>query len=55
MEVLAGFSIIIVLFLFVLAILWCLVPFLIMGTNGRLDKIHKQNNRIIELLEQRKP
>ncbi|MEO8101923.1 MAG: hypothetical protein ABI790_05320 [Betaproteobacteria bacterium] len=40
---LAGVSLIATLFLLVLAILWMLVPFLIMGTNRRLDKIIAQN------------
>ena len=30
---------ILVIFFIFLAILWCLLPFLIMGTNGRLDKL----------------
>ena len=38
----AGVSLILVIFLVVLAILWMLVPFLIMGTNNRLEKVIKR-------------
>lgn len=48
------FSVVLVLFLILLAVLWFFVPFLIMGTNGRLTKIIQQNARLIELLEVRK-
>lgn len=40
-----------ILFLIVLGILWCLVPFLIMGTNNRLEKLVKQQAQLIELLK----
>lgn len=49
------FMIIAALFLFILFILWCLMPFLIMGTNGRLEQIIKQNKQMIELLERKGP
>ncbi|MFP8489564.1 hypothetical protein ACKGJO_10770 [Gracilimonas sp. Q87] len=40
MNVFAGtLGLILMVFLFVLGILWILVPFLIMGTNKRLDKL----------------
>lgn len=40
MDVFAGtVGLILMVFLFVLGILWILVPFLIMGTNKRLDKL----------------
>jgi len=52
----AGIGILIVGgFLLILGLLWCLMPFLIMGTNGRLDRIIKQNAQIIALLEKRAP
>lgn len=52
----AGIGILIVGgFLLILGLLWCLMPFLIMGTNGRLDRIIKQNAQIIALLEKRTP
>lgn len=39
-----GFIVLVlVVFLFVLAVLWMLMPFLIMGTNKRLDKLIQQN------------
>jgi hypothetical protein len=53
MEVFAGFYILFVLFLIVLGILWMLVPFLIMGTNNRLDKILKQNAALLKRLEEK--
>lgn len=37
-------------FLILLAILWILLPFLVKGTNSRLDKIIRQNDRSIEAL-----
>lgn len=43
----------VVLFLIVLAILWCFVPFLIMGTNSRLSKLIKQQEELIDLLKSR--
>lgn len=45
----------VVLFLLLLAVLWFLMPFLVMGTNGRLDRMLKNQARIIELLEKRQP
>jgi predicted PurR-regulated permease PerM len=41
METMAGFGVLVAIFLVVLAILWLLVPFLIMGTNSRIDKLAK--------------
>lgn len=51
MEAMAGLSLVVGLFLIVLAILWLLVPFLIMGTNSRLDKLLNQNARILAIME----
>ena len=51
-----GIGIIIVVFFgAILALLWCIMPFLIMGTNNRLEKIIKQQDQIIELLAKRAP
>ena len=44
---LAGLSLVMGLIGIVIAILWILVPFLIMGTNGRLDRIIKQNEELL--------
>ena len=44
---LAGFGLIATVFLLVLAILWALVPFLIMGTNKRLSRLIDQNEELL--------
>ena len=49
-SALAGVSLIFVLIGIVVAILWILLPFLVMGTNGRLDKIIKQNEELLRRL-----
>lgn len=52
---LGALGLVLIVMLIVLALLWILMPFLIMGTNGRLDTLIKNQRRIIELLEQRSP
>jgi hypothetical protein len=47
MGAVTGVSALLMLFLIVLAILWLLVPFLIMGTNRRLDKVIEQNAQLL--------
>ena len=42
-EALAGLTLVLAIVGFVIAVLWILVPFLIMGTNKRLDKLIAQN------------
>lgn len=52
---LAGVAmLLIVIFLLFLAVLWFILPFLIMGTNKRLDKIIQQNDksRLEKLIQQ---
>jgi len=50
-EILSGtLSIIIILFLFVLFILWFLLPFAVFGIKDRLDQLINQNEQIISLL-----
>ena len=39
MNALGGFGVILSLFLIVVALLWIFVPFILMGTNRRLDKL----------------
>jgi hypothetical protein len=39
--------IVLVIFAIILAILWIMLPFLIMGTNRRLDKLIQQNERLL--------
>lgn len=54
----AGFGLlgaVLILVLVVAAILWIFVPFILMGTNGRLDKLLQQNQQIIDLLKARQP
>jgi hypothetical protein len=57
---LAGVTLLLIILLVVLFILWMLLPFLIMGTNNRLEKIlgalRQQNNQqqeLIDLLKQK--
>ncbi len=48
MEAFGGMSVVLVLFLVVLAVLWICLPFALFGVKGRLDKIIKlreQRNR----------
>ena len=55
-HALGSFTVIIVLFLIVLAILWFLLPFAIFGTKNKLDQlIHeakKTNQELVILLRQ---
>lgn len=51
MEAIAGASIVLSLIVIVIAILWILVPFLIMGTNSRLNTLIKQNAELLKKLE----
>ncbi|MGZ5036510.1 MAG: hypothetical protein ACXWHB_13955 [Usitatibacter sp.] len=46
----AGITLILTLIGLVIAILWILVPFLIMGTNKRLDRLIAQNAELIKRL-----
>lgn len=46
----AGITLILSIIGLVLAILWILVPFLIMGTNKRLDRLIAQNAELIKRL-----
>ena len=48
------FGVVIVVFLLFLGVLWCLVPFLIVGTNNRLSTIIAQNKKLLALLERDK-
>lgn len=50
MEALGGFYLIVVLFLFVLAILWFLLPFAIFGTKDKLSELIAENKKTNELL-----
>ena len=47
MGSIAGLSLVFALIGLVIAILWILLPFLVMGTNSRLDKIIKQNEELL--------
>ena len=47
MGAMAGISVILLLVGIVVAVLWILMPFLIMGTNKRLDKLIAQNAEIL--------
>ena len=59
MEGLAGtyfiVAIVIFVFLVVLAIVWLVLPFIIMGTNARLDRLIAAQSRTNALLEERLP
>lgn len=48
MGAMAGFSVVLFLVGLVVAILWICMPFLIMGTNRRLDKIIQQNQQLLD-------
>jgi hypothetical protein len=48
METLAVFYGVFWLFLVAVAILWFCMPFLLMGTNRRLDKLIEQNKQLLE-------
>ena len=50
-STLAGFSLVFALLGIVIAILWILLPFLVMGTNSRLDKLIKQNEELLRRME----
>jgi hypothetical protein len=51
-NILSGtFGIVIILFLFVLLILWFLLPFAVFGIKGRLDQLIDQNKQILYLLK----
>lgn len=41
MEAIAGLGIIVVIFGLIIAVLWIAVPFLIIGTNSRIDRLVK--------------
>jgi len=47
MGTMAGVSLVLFLVGLVIAILWVLMPFLIMGTNRRLDKLIAQNAELL--------
>jgi hypothetical protein len=52
LNILSGtFGIVIVLFLFFLAILWFLLPFAVFGVKDRLERLIDQNEQIITLLK----
>lgn len=48
-------AIIIFVLLVVLAIVWIVLPFIIMGTNSRLDRVIAEQQRTNALLEGRLP
>lgn len=50
MEALGGFYLIVVIFLFVLAILWFLLPFAIFGTKDKLSELIAENKKTNEQL-----
>ena len=50
MEALGGFYLIVVLFLFALAILWFLLPFAIFGTKDKLNELIAENKKTNEQL-----
>jgi hypothetical protein len=47
-SALAGLTLVLAIVGFVIAVLWILVPFLIMGTNKRLDRVIAQNAELIK-------
>ena len=46
-STMSGLGLFLAIFLIILAILWMFMPFLLMGTNSRLDKIIAQNERLL--------
>ena len=50
-EALGGFTLVVALFLIVLAILWFILPFAIFGTKARLDSLILRQEKQIALLE----
>lgn len=50
MEALGGFYIFVALFLFVLAILWFLLPFAIFGTKDKLNELITESKKTNEHL-----
>ncbi len=50
MEALGGFYLIVAIFLFVLAILWFLLPFAIFGTKDKLSELIAENKKTNEQL-----
>lgn len=48
MEAFGALYLVVVLFFIVVGILWILMPFLIMGTNRRLDKLIRQNTELLK-------
>ena len=51
-DMLSGtFGIVIIIFLFVLFLLWFLLPFAVFGIKGRLDQLIEQNKQLISLLK----
>lgn len=45
------FGVIVLMFLFVLALLWFLLPFMVNGINSKLSRIIGQNEKIISHLD----
>ena len=50
MGTMAGVSLVLFIIGLVIAVLWILMPFLIMGTNSRLDKLIAQNAELLSRL-----
>ncbi len=50
MGTMAGISIVLFVVGLVVAVLWILMPFLIMGTNRRLDRLIAQNAEMLSRL-----
>lgn len=48
MEAMGGLYLLLGLFFLIVGILWILMPFLIMGTNRRLDKLIAQNAELLQ-------
>lgn len=59
MDSLAGIyfviAIVVFVFLVVLAIVWIVLPFIIMGTNSRLDRLIQEQQRTNAMLGERLP
>ena len=48
-------AIVLTVFLIVLAIVWIMLPFIIMGTNSRMDRLIAEQRRTNEMLDARLP
>lgn len=51
-DILSGtFGTVVIVFLFILFLLWFLLPFAVFGIKGRLDQLIQQNNLLISLFQ----